>query len=92
MPRAQRWPVKKAAEEIGVAHTTLYRWVDRDEVEYSRSPGGFVIFTDKEVRRLKEWVAEEKLKNGGQLRRGGTPGRYTPYQSTASVRRRGSGS
>lgn len=76
MVRAKRWIVPDAAKEIGIAVTTLYRWIDRGEVKTELSPRGFVLIVDKEVRELKEWVYRKKVLHGGTLPRGPEPGLY----------------
>lgn len=69
------WVVKNAARRIGVAHTTLYRWIDKGTVKTRLSAGGVVLIPDSEVRRLMEEVASIKATNEGELPRGQLVGR-----------------
>lgn len=67
------WIVPDAAKEIDIANTTLYRWIDRGEVETSRSPNGYLLIKNKRVQELKKEVLRKRLMNNGKLRRGPEP-------------------
>ena len=55
--------VLRAAKEIGVHFTTLYRWIESDKVSCLRF-GGILFVPASEVRRLR---VEESNGKGGEL-------------------------
>lgn len=63
----KRRTVKKAAEELGIAHTTLYRWIDKGTVKPWMSKGGVMMIPDKVFLDLQEEIAEIKAANDGVL-------------------------
>ena len=46
------YPVRVAAEQLGVAYSTLKRWVHTGHVRTSRTEGGHHRISDNEIERL----------------------------------------
>lgn len=51
--------VPKAAELVGVSPPTLYRWIERGEVQSERSPGGRKRVRESEALRVRAWLSGE---------------------------------
>lgn len=65
--KGRHFTVRDAAIQIGVAHTTLYRWIDKGSVTIRESAGDVKLVPEAEVQRLQEDVRILKDANGGHL-------------------------
>lgn len=73
--QGKHFTVRDAARQIGVAHTTLYRWIDKGSVKVRESMGDVKLVPEAEVQRLQEEVQVLKEANGGHLPRNPVKGR-----------------
>ena len=55
------YSVATAASMIGVAVSTLYRWVHLGSVHVERAPGGQLLVPASEIERLRGLVPEEPV-------------------------------
>ena len=49
-----------AAQEIGVSPRTLNQWAKNGRIKFTRSPGGWRLFDDAEIARLKAELKARK--------------------------------
>jgi excisionase family DNA binding protein len=54
MPIDPTLTVSQAAEELGVAATTLRRWTNQGMVPFLRTPGGQRRFTHEQIREIRK--------------------------------------
>lgn len=71
--REPQMTVRAAAKEIGVAPTTLYRWIARGTVDAEPARSGVQMLPASRVREIKAEVADIKSGNGGVLPRAQRP-------------------
>lgn len=71
--REPQMTVRAAAREVGVAPTTLYRWIARGTVEAEPARSGVRMIPVSRVRELQAEVADIKAGNGGVLPRAQRP-------------------
>lgn len=56
---ASRYTVTDAASMLGVAASTMYRWIHRGTVAVLQSPGGQLLVPASEIDRLRDLVPDE---------------------------------
>ncbi|MFI8773868.1 helix-turn-helix domain-containing protein [Gordonia sp. NPDC062954] len=49
--------IPEAARMLGVAESTLYRWVKLGTAEASTTPGGRLCLSDAELARLRDYCS-----------------------------------
>lgn len=90
-PRKTKYlSVHRAAERLGIAHTTLYRWIDQGRCAHAVTTHGVKVIPVPEVERVRVEVEAERDASGdGQLMRGRRVGKRA--EQAQSRRRRTSG-
>lgn len=56
----ERYSITKTAEKLGVVRQTIYNWIERGWVTPKRDYKGHPVFTDADLKKIKEW--KDKLK------------------------------
>lgn len=51
----KRYNITNAAKELGITRQTLYNWIERGWVKPKRDYRNYPVFTDKDVKSIKEW-------------------------------------
>lgn len=71
--REPQMTVRAAAKEIGIAPTTLYRWIARGTVDAEPARSGVQMLPVSRVREIKAEVEDIKAGNSGVLPRAQRP-------------------
>lgn len=76
IPEGRHWRVKQAAFIIGISHSTLYRWIDKGEVDVFVTKSGVKLISQEVLDKVKHEVKIIKRANDGHLPRNPIVGKY----------------
>ena len=51
----KRYNLSKAAKELGITRQGLYYWIKKGWVKPKRDYRKYPVFTEKDVKNIKEW-------------------------------------
>lgn len=51
----KRYNITHTAKELGVTRQTLYNWIEKGWVKPKRDYRNYPVFTDKCIKKIKEW-------------------------------------